>query len=150
MVIDTAVVPAAAVPVRVESGLAAAVPARDPVPFLVRPEFSWLRGLRFNWEALANHWNQWVVGYNVERQRDFLSRLGMPSPSWEKLAMALFWLVGLVVAVFSLWMLRRSHDADPVARSWQRFCAKLARRAALYRPSLSVRFNLRAGRCSRR
>ena len=118
---------AAAVPVRVESGLAAAVPAGDPLPFLVRADLSWLRALRFNWEALANYWNQWVVGYNVDRQRELLSRLGMPSPSWEKMAMTLFWLVGLVVACFSLWMLRRAREQDPVARAWRRFCRKLAR-----------------------
>jgi protein-glutamine gamma-glutamyltransferase len=118
---------AAAVPVRVESGLAAAVPAGDPLPFLGRPDLSWLRALRFNWEALANYWNQWVVGYNVDRQRELLSRLGMPSPSWEKMAMTLFWLVGLVVACFSLWMLRRTREQDPVARAWRRFCQKLAR-----------------------
>ena len=118
---------AAAVPVRVESGLAAAVPAGDPLPFLVRADLSWLRALRFNWEAIANYWNQWVVGYNVDRQRELLSRLGMPSPSWEKMAMTLFWLVGLVVACFSLWILRRAREQDPVARAWRRFCRKLAR-----------------------
>ena len=118
---------AAAVPMRVESGLAAAVPAGDPLPFLGRADLSWLRALRFNWEALANYWNQWVVGYNVDRQRELLSRFGMPSPSWEKMAMTLFWLVGLVVAVLSLWMLRRTREQDPVARAWRRFCRKLAR-----------------------
>jgi transglutaminase-like putative cysteine protease len=126
---------AAAVPSRVEMGLAAAVPAGDPLPFLVRPELSWLRALRFNWEALANYWNQWVVGYNLERQRELLSRLGMPSPSWEKMAMALFWLVGLLVAILSLWMLRRSHDEDPVAKAWRKFCTKLARRGTERRAS---------------
>jgi transglutaminase-like putative cysteine protease len=126
---------AAAVPSRVEVGLAAAVPAGDPLPLLVRPELSWLRALRFNWEALANYWNQWVVGYNLDRQRELLSRLGMPSPSWEKLAMALFWLVGIVVAGFSLWILRRSHDEDPVAKAWRRFCVKLARRGTERRSS---------------
>jgi transglutaminase-like putative cysteine protease len=124
---------AAAIPSRVEAGLAAAVPAGDPLPFLVRPELSWLRGLRFNWEALANYWNQWVVGYNVDRQRELLSRLGMPSPSWEKMAMALFWLVGVVVAAFSLWMLRRARDEEPAVRAWRRFCAKLARRGSARR-----------------
>jgi transglutaminase-like putative cysteine protease len=124
---------AAAIPMRVESGLAAAVPASDPLPFLVRADLSWLRALRFNWEALANYWNQWVVGYNVDRQRELLSRLGMPSPSWEKMAMTLFWLVGLVVAVFSLWMLRRAREQDPVARAWGRFCRKLARRGTTRR-----------------
>ncbi len=126
---------AAAVPSRLESGLAAAVPASDPLPFLVRSELSWLRAMRFNWEALANYWNQWVVGYNVDRQRELLVRLGMPSPSWERLAMALFWLVGLVVAVLSLWILHRSQDEDPVSMAWMRFCRKLARRGTDRRSS---------------
>jgi transglutaminase-like putative cysteine protease len=126
---------AVAVPIRVEAGLAAAVPRTHPLPLLGRVELNWLRALRFNWEALANYWNQWVVGYNTERQRDLLSRLGMPSPSWEKMAMALFWLVGLVVAVFSLWLLRRAHGEDPVTAAWRRFCRKLARRGTARRPS---------------
>ena len=130
---------AVAVPLRVESGLAAAVPATDPLPLFGRADLTWLRALRFNWEALANYWNQWVVGYNTDRQRDLLSRLGMPSPSWEKMAMALFWLVGLVVAVFSLWLLRRSQGEDPVTLAWRRFCRKLARRGTARRPSEGAR-----------
>lgn len=130
---------AVAVPLRVESGLAAAVPRTDPLPLFGRPDLTWLRTLRYNWEALANYWNQWVVGYNTERQRDLLSRLGMPSPSWEKMAMALFWLVGLVVAVFSLWLLRRAHGEDPVTLAWRRFCRKLARRGTERRPSEGAR-----------
>jgi transglutaminase-like putative cysteine protease len=136
---------AAAVPSRVEAGLAAAVPAGDPLPFLVRPELSWLRALRFNWEALANYWNQWVVGYNTDRQRELLSRFGMPSPSWEKMAMALFWLVGLVVAVLSLWLLRRAHGEDPVTVAWRRFGRKLARRGTARHPAEGPRsFAVRA------
>jgi transglutaminase-like putative cysteine protease len=130
---------AAAVPIRVESGLAAAVPATDLLPLFGRADLTWLRALRFNWEALANYWNQWVVGYNTDRQRELLSRLGMPSPSWEKMAMALFWLVGLVVAVFSLWLLRRAQGEDPVTLAWRRFCRKLARRGTERRPSEGAR-----------
>ena len=130
---------AAAVPIRVESGLAAAVPATDLLPLFGRADLTWLRALRFNWEALANYWNQWVVGYNTDRQRELLSRLGMPSPSWEKMAMALFWLVGLVVAVFSLWLLRRAQGEDPVTLAWRRFCRKLARRGTEHRPSEGAR-----------
>jgi transglutaminase-like putative cysteine protease len=130
---------AVAVPIRVESGLAAAVPRTDPLPLFGRTDLTWLRTLRFNWEALANYWNQWVVGYNTDRQRDLLARLGMPSPSWEKMAMALFWLVGLVVAVFSLLLLRRAHGEDPVTFAWRRFCRKLARRGTERRPSEGAR-----------
>jgi hypothetical protein len=137
---------AAAVPVRVDAGIAGAV-ASVELPLLVRPDLSWLRLMRYNWEALANYWNQWVVGYNVDRQRELLSRFGMPAPSWEKMAMALFWLVGLVVAVFSLWLLRRAHGEEPVTQAWRRFCTKLERRGTARAPSEGPRdFAARAAR----
>lgn len=137
---------AIAVPLRLDAGLASAV-APAELPLLARPDLSWLRIARFNWEAFANYWNLWVVGYNVDRQRELLLRFGMPAPSWEKMAMALFWLVGLVVAVFSLWLLRRSQGEDPVTRVWRRFCAKLARRGTSRVPHEGPRdFAARAAR----
>jgi transglutaminase-like putative cysteine protease len=118
---------AAASPVRVESGIAAAVPATDPLPLMARTTFYWLRGLRYNWDALANKWNQLVLGYNPERQRQFLTSIGMNEPSWEDMALTLFWGVGGLLAVLTAWLLRRLRSADPVLRLWLRFCAKLGK-----------------------
>jgi transglutaminase-like putative cysteine protease len=137
---------AIAVPIRLDAGLASAIEPAE-LPLFARPDLSWLRLARFNWEALANYWNLWVVGYNVDRQRELLLRFGMPSPSWEKMAMALFWLVGLVVAIFSLWLLRRSQGEDPVSVLWRRFCRKLARRGTERGPHEGPRdFAARAAR----
>ena len=119
---------AAASPVRVESGVAAAVPATDPLPLMARTTLYWLRGLRYNWDALANKWNQLVLGYNPERQREFLSRIGMSEPSWENMALALFWGVAALLALLAAWLLRRMRSADPVQRAWLRFCAKLGKK----------------------
>ncbi|MEO8165692.1 MAG: DUF3488 and transglutaminase-like domain-containing protein, partial [Betaproteobacteria bacterium] len=56
--------PTAAVsPLRIERGLAAAVPAFER-PLLTRSGFDWLKRTRFAWDAVANSWNQWVLGYN--------------------------------------------------------------------------------------
>ena len=57
---------AAAVPGRIESGLARAVRQGEPVPLLLRPQLEWLRAVRYNWEALAHRWNVMVLGYNPE------------------------------------------------------------------------------------
>ena len=120
--------PTAAVsPVRVESGVAAAVPATDPLPLMARTTLYWLRELRYNWDALANKWNQLVLGYNPERQRQFLSSMGMNEPSWEDMALTLFWGVGGLLALLTAWLLRRMRTADPVQRLWLRFCAKLGK-----------------------
>lgn len=122
-------------PVRVESGMAQAVPAGQPVPFMVRTDRLWLLQIRYNIEAMAHKWNIWVLGYNPERQREMLSFIGMDAASWQALAMALFWGVGGVIAVLALWLLRRLRLADPVQRHWQHFCAKLARAGLARAPS---------------
>ncbi|MBK5103694.1 MAG: DUF3488 domain-containing transglutaminase family protein [Burkholderiales bacterium] len=116
---------AAASPVRVESGIGAAVPDTDPLPLMARTTFYWLREMRYNWDALANKWNQLVLGYNPERQRQFLTSMGMNEPSWEDMALTLFWGVGGLLALLTAWLLRRLRSADPVQRLWLRFCAKL-------------------------
>ena len=64
-------------PTRIDLNLAAAVPAGDPLPLLMRADLAWLRDLRYRWDAVTNAWNQWVLGYNPERQRELLRRLGM-------------------------------------------------------------------------
>ena len=116
---------AAAVPVRVELGITAAAPAG--VPLLMRTNLNWLKGLRNNWEALTNQWNQWVLGYNPDRQREMLSWLGVPQPSWQTMTVMLFWSVAGVLLLTALWLLRGMRREDTVQRAWLRFCDKLAR-----------------------
>jgi len=116
---------AAAVPVRVELGITAAAPAGQSL--LMRTNLNWLRGLRNNWEALTNQWNQWVLGYNPDRQREMLAWLGVRQPNWETMTLMLFWSVAGVVLLTALWLLRGIRRGDAVQRAWLRFCDKLAR-----------------------
>ena len=127
--------PTAAVsPVRVESGVAAALPATDPLPLMARTTLTWLREMRYNWDALANKWNQLVLGYTPERQREFLSSIGMNEPSWENMALTLFWSICALLALLTAWLLRRLRTADPAQRLWLRFCAKLGKRGCARAP----------------
>ncbi|OPZ15711.1 MAG: Protein-glutamine gamma-glutamyltransferase [candidate division BRC1 bacterium ADurb.BinA364] len=73
---------AAVAPTRVESGIVAALPAGEPLPALIQLRSDWLRTLQFRWEAINNARNQYVLGYNPQRQREFLSRLGLSDPDW--------------------------------------------------------------------
>src|SRR6266436_5994858 len=118
---------AAAVPIRVELGITAAAPGGATLPLLMRTNLTWLKGLRNNWEALTNQWNQWVLGYNPDRQREMLSWLGVPQPSWQTMTVMLFWIVAGVLLLTALWLLRGIRREDPVQRAWSRFCDKLAR-----------------------
>jgi transglutaminase-like putative cysteine protease len=78
---------AAIAPERVERGLSAALTDNTALPFMSRNPPLWLRDLRLNWDALANQWNQRVLGYDSERQFAFLSRFGMESISLQVIYM---------------------------------------------------------------
>ncbi|MBI1966007.1 MAG: DUF3488 domain-containing transglutaminase family protein [Betaproteobacteria bacterium] len=120
--------PTAAVsPLRVESGISAAVPLTDPLPLLVRGDFEFLRQMLLTWDLMANSWNQWVLGYTPERQRQFLAKVGIDDATWQTLAAILFCVTGLIVAVLAVLTLRqlRTRVHDPVKIAYLRFCSKL-------------------------
>jgi transglutaminase-like putative cysteine protease len=118
---------AAAVPGRVESGLARAVPQGEQA-LIRRPGLEWLRDLRNQWEAAAHKWNVWVLSYNPERQRELMGLIGIRNADWRSLTATLFTALGMITAVLLLWSLRRIARPDPVQRAWRAFCAKLAAR----------------------
>lgn len=118
---------ATSAPARIEANLAAAVPAGDPLPFLARG-YDFLRDLRFRWWAINNAWNQWVLGYDPQRQRDLLQRLGMKQPDWQTMTATLAVLCGAVLLALTGWMLWRRPHPDRVQRLWLRLSRRLARR----------------------
>jgi transglutaminase-like putative cysteine protease len=115
-------------PDRVERGLSAAVSDNAILPFMERNPPQWMRNLRFNLDALANQWNQWVLGYDNERQFAFLTRLGMESITWQKMALEMLSGLGIVIALFALFMLRHLfvRRPDKVQSAWLKLCRKLA------------------------
>ena len=122
--------PTAAVsPMRIEAGIAGAVPAGDPLPLMVRTDSEWLKRLRFSWDAAANGWNQWVLGYTPERQMQMLQRAGFARPNWQNLAVALMAVTSFVTAILCMLLLARLRRRvpDPVLSPWLALQAKLTR-----------------------
>ncbi len=115
-------------PDRVQRGLSASVADNAALPFMERNPPQWMRDMRFNLDALANQWNQWVLGYDAERQFAFLTRLGMESITWQKMALDMAAGLGLVIALFALYMLRHLwvRQPDRVHAAWLKLCRKLA------------------------
>ena len=119
---------AASAPARIEENLAAAVPAGDPLPFLSGEGLAWLRDMRYRWWAVSNSWNQWILGYNPERQREFLLSLGMRDPDWRAMTAWLTTLCGLLLLALLGLMLYHRPRLDPAERAWRTVCRRLARR----------------------
>lgn len=144
---------AAVAPERIERGIGAALPAAE------RPVATWdsplLRPMRQAWDLVNTRWNQWVIGYDHQRQQDFLSRLHPLLATLRGMIWA--FLVGaaaMLVVIF--WGLRPRMErprVDPAVRIFARFKERLrrsgldtpdnegpldlARRIALLRPDLA-------------
>ncbi len=134
----TRVDPTAAVaPTRVQSGAFAAVPQGEALPLLLRGEFRWLHRARLTWDSLANSWNQVVLGYTIERQRELMQRIGIDDATWQSMITVMFITIGAITLVLALLMLRKLHSQrpDPVAAAYARFCARLARHGMTRHPS---------------
>ncbi len=118
---------ALAAPRRIEDGLAAALPAGELLPLMLRPQFDWLRDLRHRWEAVSNAWNQRVLGYNPERQRELLAQLGFHRADLWTIAGLLGGTCLLLFGALLLWAVHRRRPQDPLERAWRRLCHRLAR-----------------------
>ncbi len=120
----------AVAPNRVQQGLYAALPDMGILPFLARRggNSEWLRQLALSWDTLNSTWNEWVLAYGPEQQKEFLSELGFGPVDWGGMTVAMMVALGGFGALYASWRWRRRLARDPVARAWQRFCARLARR----------------------
>lgn len=121
--------PTAAVsPTRIESGLEAAIPDSGVVPLMGRADYPLLRHLYLNWDAINNRWNQYVLGYDQQKQSDLLHRLTGREWSWQDmviLMMASVGAVGLIIGIFLIrgkWVKR-----SPLERAYRQFEKKLAK-----------------------
>ncbi len=122
---------AAVAPGRVREGLYAALADPGLLPFLARGgggEYEWLRQLALSWDSLNNSWNEWALAYGPDRQKEFLSGLGFGPVDWAEMTVAMTVALGGFGLLAVVWRWGQRGARDPVARAWQRFCARLARR----------------------
>ncbi|RJG04051.1 transglutaminase TgpA family protein [Noviherbaspirillum sedimenti] len=88
---------------------------------------SWLASLRFNWDAINNGWNQWVLNYSPDKQKSLLESLGFNEPDWRTLAMLLLGGGAIIAALLAWPMLADRRKIDPLQVVYSRFCKTMAR-----------------------
>lgn len=121
---------AAVAPSRIQRGIYAALADTNTLPFLARRggDHEWLRQLALSWDVLNIRWNEWVLAYGSDRQKEFLSGLGFGTVDWGEMTVAMTVVLGGLGVIFVVVRWRDHQPRDPVVRAWQRFCARLARR----------------------
>jgi transglutaminase-like putative cysteine protease len=116
-------------PLRVEGGVNAALGPIGMIPSIIAADpLGILSNMRNAWQMMNSRWDRWIVGYNVERQRQFFSQLGFSSLDWRTLG---FWLLIATFAVggaitIGLLVRDRPPRREASLLAWNRFCAKLA------------------------
>jgi transglutaminase-like putative cysteine protease len=120
---------AAVAPNRVERGLNAALPAEERRSGLMTLNANWLLPMQLTWDLLNNQWNQWVLGYNQDRQRQLLARLNPFLATWQGMAWGLAAAGGGLLLLMMALVLPRlaRRKTDPICHLYARFCQRLQR-----------------------
>jgi transglutaminase-like putative cysteine protease len=88
----------------------------------------WLARPLLAWDALNAWWNDNVVGFDFDAQLDFLDKLGIDTPGWQHLGLAIAVAIAAWLAWIALRLARvppRGRSPDTLARAYVRLCRKL-------------------------
>jgi transglutaminase-like putative cysteine protease len=121
---------AAVAPERVRRSLASAIPPRPPLGIegldglinFSTDRDGMLAQLRYRLSAVNNGWNQWVLNYTPERQRNVVNSLTAGLSNWRSLAV-------LAASAALLWaarVLRVRRRTDPIDALYSTLCKRLA------------------------
>ncbi len=112
---------------RLTAGIGHAVPASQLPAVLTELDSSWLKRSRLTWDMLNTRWNQWILGYDQNRQLDLLKRLHPMLASWQGMIAALTVALMLTTLVLARQILHRPRPPeDPAQRLYRTFCRKLS------------------------
>lgn len=121
-------------PARLENGIGDVLAAGEPLPAVLQLRSDMLRNLRYRWEALNNAWNQQILGYDAQSQRELLLRLGLSDTGWQNLAILLAAGCSLALAALTAWTMYNRPKRDPAMRLWHKALRHLARRQVNWAP----------------
>ncbi|HQR55219.1 MAG TPA: DUF3488 and transglutaminase-like domain-containing protein [Burkholderiaceae bacterium] len=113
-------------PVRIQGGAGEVARQAGRGAAATGTDATWLRSLRYNWEAVENSWNQWVLTYSLERQQALVERLGL-APKLESVILLLALIMGILLAWLAFVSLRPRLVRDPLGASFQLLRERLER-----------------------
>ena len=119
--------PTAAVsPDRIESGIGSALADSELLPVLARQDSPLLKKLTLNIDALNNGWNQWVLGYDQQKQLKLIAHLMQQQIAWEDIGLLLVLAITVLMVIISYFLLRnKTVEQDPLKKVYQQFLDKL-------------------------
>lgn len=119
--------PTAAVsPDRIEKGIEEAISEIDELPMFVGKINPWLKNAYLNWDNINNNWNQWVLGYDNQKQLDFLKKLSGKDLSLNDIAIAMIIaMLSTILITAALILRKQSQRYSQVERLYAKYLKKL-------------------------
>ena len=147
--------PTAAVsPERIEQGIDAAIDEIDELPLMSRRDYPLLRRAFLNWDSVNNGWNQWVLGYDDQKQLDFLKKLSGKNAQLQDMIFAMIAAIAMVMMVTTYFLLKKNKvPVSPVQQLYSDYLkrlkrAKIAANHQFNEPKLALNLNSNATRIS--
>lgn len=129
--------PTAAVsPTRIENGIENAGLERDLLPSILVSDNALFQRARYAWDSFHNNWNQWVIGFDQERQQQLLELIGLKNVTISNLVIWLVITMTLATGLVAWWVLRKESawQKDLIRRHYDKYCRKLDKAGIGYRP----------------
>ncbi len=100
-------------------------------------DWDWVQDLRNRYDRVQHLWNNWVLGFDASRQRQFLGGLGLGEPGLMMIGLTMVLSAMLVVGLVALLLLRRprARPRSQAERLWQQLLARLRRRGLACSPT---------------
>ena len=86
--------------------------------------------MRMRLDAINNSWNQWVLNYNQQTQKSFLSSLGLKDIDWSNISLLFFITGSLIIGAIALPLMLNRPSISATDRVYLSFCKKMAKKAA--------------------
>lgn len=128
-------------PDRINHGIANAGLEKSRLPSILVSNSKFLLQLRYQIDSLNHSWNQWVVGFNENKQKELFELLGIKNINartlflWMVVAMTLF---GGLVAMWVFKHGTKKSKGDVAAYQYNIFCKKLEKAGLPKEPSESA------------
>lgn len=123
---------AAVAPERVMQNLNQAIPRRGFAGLMnfALSGNSWSQSMRMRLDAINNSWNQWVLNYNQQTQKNFLSSLGFKDVDWSRISLLFFITGSLIIGAIALPLMLNRPSLSAIDRIYSAFCRKMAKKAS--------------------
>ncbi len=87
----------------------------------------WIAALGQRFDALGNSWNQWVLNYTPERQKNLIQSLGFEKADWATLTILLLATGGTLLLFMLVPLVWRRNTLDPAQAQYLQLCQRMAK-----------------------